>query len=604
MTFLELGLSEPLLQAVTDLGFDTPTEIQEKAIPALLEKDTDFVGLAQTGTGKTCAYGLPLIHRVVVENRKPQGVILCPTRELCMQIALDLRQFASHIKGLNVVPIYGGANIQTQVNQLRRGVHIIVATPGRMLDMMSRGVVELDEVKVFVLDEADEMLDMGFQEDLEQIFKSLPEKKNTWMFSATMGREVAGIADSYLNDPEEVTVGPKNQTAANITHDCYIVKPEHRYPSLRRLLDMIPDMYALIFRRTRVETQELADLLSRDGYAVEALHGDLSQAQRDNVMGRFRRQQLKILIATDVAARGIDVDDITHIIHYDLPDDLEVYTHRSGRTARAGKSGCSIVFVSPAERYRLGQLERRLHIHFNAKLVPDGIDVCRQRLIKIASTIKNDVIDEEQIAKFYPDVIEAFETVTREDLIKGLLVRELKNIKGDHVSHQNLNAETAKKRFEKREERRDSHREERGGDRRDFKRDKHADERDGAPMHIFEINVGRVDRINPGAIVRLVCDSAGIASRQIGHITLGEETSFFQVEEGIADTVREKVKGADLDGQPVDIRDADAMPEREERPRQGGKRYGGGYRGRDDRGGYGHGGYSRGGYGHGKPRKY
>ena len=592
MNFTELGLSEQLLQAVADLGFDTPTEIQEKAIPVLLGKDTDFVGLAQTGTGKTCAYGLPLLARVAPEERRPQGVILCPTRELCLQIALDLRQFAAHLKGVNVVPVYGGASINTQINQLRRGAHVVVATPGRLLDMMSRGVADLSAVSVLVLDEADEMLDMGFQEDIDQIFKAIPEEHLTWMFSATMGREVQAIAESYLHDPEEVTVGTRNQAADNIVHECYIVKPEHKYHSLRRLLDMIPDMYALIFRRTRVETQELADLLSRDGYPVEALHGDLSQAQRDNVMGRFRRKQLKILIATDVAARGIDVDDITHIIHYDLPDDLEIYTHRSGRTARAGKSGYSVVFVSPAERYRLGQLERRLHIHFNAKLVPDGIDVCRQRLIRLAATIKDHVIDDERIAKFYPDVIDAFETVTREDLIKGLLARELKNLKGEHVSHQDLNA-GKKPRFEKREdgrERRDDRRDdrrERRPDRRDERTGPRREERREGPeqgMRIFEINVGRADHINPGAIVRLVCDNAGVQSRQIGNITLGEETSFFQVEESVADKVREKVRGADLDGEPVDIRDADSMPERESRPPRPKKRFGGGYR--EGRGGY------------------
>ena len=622
MNFTELGLNEQLLQAVADLGFETPTEIQEKAIPVLLGKDTDFVGLAQTGTGKTCAYGLPLLARIAPEDRRPQGVILCPTRELCMQIVLDMRQFAAHLKGINIVPVYGGASINTQVNQLRRGAHVVVATPGRLLDMMSRGVVDLGAVSIFILDEADEMLDMGFQEDIDQVFHAIPEEHLTWMFSATMGREVQSIAESYLNDPVEVTVGTRNQTADNITHDCYIVKPEHRYHSLRRLLDMIPDMYALIFRRTRVETQELADMLSRDGYAVEALHGDLSQAQRDNVMGRFRRKQLKILIATDVAARGLDVDDITHVIHYDLPDDLEIYTHRSGRTARAGKQGCSIVFVSPAERYRLGQLERRLHIHFNAKLVPDGIDVCRQRLTRLAATIKDNVIDDERIAKFYPDVIEAFETVTREDLIKGLLARELKNIKGEHVSHQDLNA-GGKKRFEKRDDRRaareerreardddrrgrrDDVRDERGprpAPKREERRDRRTEGREGPEegMRIFEINVGRADHINPGAIVRLVCDNTGIQSRQIGHITLGEETSFFQVDENVAGLVRDKVPGADLDGQPVDLREAETMPargDRPPRPKNGGPRRFDGHFGGGRPGGH---------YGGGRPpyRKY
>lgn len=638
MNFSELGLGEELLQGVADLGFETPTEIQEKAIPLLLSDDAgDFVGLAQTGTGKTCAYGLPLISRVDVEDRRPQGVILCPTRELCTQIALDLRQFSAHVRGLCVVAIYGGASINAQVTQVRRGAHVVVATPGRMLDMMSRGVMDLSAVSTIVLDEADEMLDMGFRDDIGQIIKALPEAHRTWMFSATMGREVAAIAEQYLNDPAEVTVGHRNEAAPNISHECYIVRPEHRYHSLRRLLDMIPDMYALIFRRTRVETQELADLLSRDGYAVEALHGDLSQAQRDNVMGRFRRRQLKILIATDVAARGIDVDDITHIIHYDLPDDIEVYTHRSGRTARAGKTGSSIVFVSPAERYRLGQIERCLHIHFTAKLVPDGIDVCRMRLARLASTIKESGVDDDTMERFYPSVIDSFATVTREDLIKGLLARELRNLKGEHVSHKDLNATDARKRFAEeradggRRDGRDSDdvrddarppREKRGrkqqrGQDGEERRERGPGKRRGfgeneehGPSAVFEINVGRADGVNPGAIVRLVCENANIDSSRIGRVALGQETSFFEVDESCAGAVRGKVRGAMLDGAPVDIRDADAMPPRQE---GGFKPKGGAYRGKPRQGGYrsrrddGDGGYRRdyrkGGYGRKKGKR-
>lgn len=582
MTFLELGLNEPLLQAVTDMGFVTPMPIQEQTIPLLLANDTDFVGLAQTGTGKTCAYGLPLLQKVDIDIRQPQSVVLCPTRELCIQIVQEMRHFGANLKKFRAVAVYGGVSVNNQVADIRRGVQMIVATPGRMLDLMQRGVIELEQVKTLVLDEADEMLDMGFKEELDQIVKALPYDKHTWMFSATMSKEVEEIASAYLRNPEKVTIGTKNQTAENITHECYVVKQQNRYPSLRRLLDMNPDIYALIFRRTKHETQELCDALIADGYPVDAIHGDLSQAARETVMKRFRSKQLRILIATDVAARGIDVDDITHIIHYDLPDDLEVYTHRSGRTARAGKSGFSIAFVSPAERYRLGQLERRLHIHFNAKLVPDGVEVCRQRLVNLAQQFKNPELTD-AAKKYYADVMEAFDTVTREDIIKGLLASELKNIDGEHVSHQDLNAAVAKPKFKKEDRPPRAEREDRPP------REEKAPRRDDVPMQAFEINVGTIDHINPGAIVRLICEYGEISSSQIGYIKLGEETSFFEVVKEVADKVRHGLsdgKGI-LDGEPVEIRDVAEVPQRDERPPR--RRYGG--HGRDDRG---HGRYGRG----------
>ncbi len=540
MTFLELGLRDELIQAIAEMGFVNPMPIQEQTIPALLERDTDFIGLAQTGTGKTGAFGLPLLNKLDVKQKAPQSIILCPTRELCLQIVQELRQFGSHLKGFRVVAIYGGSSISFQINELRRGAQVVVATPGRLLDVIQRGAIDLTKIKVAVLDEADEMLDMGFQEDIDRIIKALPETKKTWMFSATMGKEVASISKRYLRDPVEVTIGTRNQTAANIIHHCYIVHPSHRYASLRRIIDMTPDLFGLVFRRTRRDTQDLADMLSRDGYAAEPLHGDLSQAQRDNVMGRFRRHQVRLLIATDVAARGIDVDDITHIVHYDLPDDIDVYTHRSGRTARAGKSGFSIVFISPAEKYRVGQMERRLRIQFADQQVPDGHEVCRQRLLNMAEELARLEIDENGLEKYYSSIDEKLAGLTREDLLKRLLSAELKRIKGTHVSHQNLNAGAAGSSPEGPVQTR------RG--------------QETGPMHTFELNVGREDGINEGAIVRLVCENGAVVSRQIGSIQMQAHSTFFDVAEAAAEQIREGLQQAQLDGNPVKIRDAAVAP--------------------------------------------
>ena len=547
MTFAELGLRDELLQAITEMGFVAPMPIQEQTIPALLASETDFVGLAQTGTGKTGAFGLPLLHKLEAGRKVPQAIILCPTRELCLQIVEELRQFAKHLKGIRIVAVYGGASISFQVNELRRGAQIVVATPGRLLDIIQRGAIDLGQIRVAVLDEADEMLDMGFQEDLERIIKSLPEGRKTWMFSATMGKEVAGIARRYLHDPVEVTIGARNQAAPNITHHCYTVNASSRYASLRRLIDMTPDLFGLVFRRTRRDTQELADMLSRDGYAAEPLHGDLSQVQRDSVMGRFRRRQVRLLIATDVAARGIDVDDITHIIHYDLPDDIDVYTHRSGRTARAGKSGFSIIFVTPAERYRIGLLERRLKIRFVDQLVPDGVEVCRQRLLHMAERLAAQTIDEEALAPFLPALDARLAGLTREDLLKRVLANELARIKGAHVSHQNLNAGAPAASAAKR-----------GSPPRT--------EREAGPMHTFEMNVGRGDGINEGAIVRLVCEHGAIQSRQIGSIRMNANNTFFDVAADTAAQIRDGLREAQLDGNPVKIRDAEPGSAGQARP--------------------------------------
>ncbi len=545
MTFPELGLRDELLQAIAEMGFTEPMPIQEQTIPALLERDTDFVGLAQTGTGKTGAYGLPLLNKLTLTQKTPQSIILSPTRELCLQIVQELRQFGKQLKGFRVVAVYGGSSISFQINELRRGAQVVVATPGRLIDVIQRGAIDLSAIRIAVLDEADEMLDMGFQEDIDRIIKALPGAKKTWMFSATMGREVAGIAKRYLTEPVEVTIGARNQTAPNITHHCYTVHPSHRYASLRRIIDLTPDLFGLVFRRTRRDTQELADMLSRDGYAAEPIHGDLSQVQRDNVMNRFRRRQVRLLIATDVAARGIDVDDITHIIHYDLPDDIDVYTHRSGRTARAGKSGLSIVLVSPSERYRIKQMERRLRIQFVDQQVPDGMEVCRQRLLNLADELAKQELDETGVEKFFGDLDAKLAGLTRDDILKRILSAELKRVKGSHVSHQNLNAGAAPGAGQPVQTRRG---------------------REPGPMHTFELNVGRDDGINEGAIVRLVCENGAVQSRQIGSIRMNAHNTFFDVGTETSEQIRDGLQGAQLDGMPVKIRDAEPGNAGGERP--------------------------------------
>lgn len=555
MTFTQLGLRDELQQAVTEMGFTTPMPIQQEAIPILTSQATDLIGLAQTGTGKTGAFGLPLLNRLDPELKAPQGIILCPTRELCMQIVQELRQFAKHLAGARILAVYGGASISYQVNELRRGAQVIVATPGRLLDLIQRGVIDFEHVAVSVLDEADEMLDMGFQEDLDQILKTLPAERQTWMFSATMGREVAEIAKRHLKEPVEITIGSRNQAAANIEHVSFIVNQPQRYAALRRLIDMTPDIFGLIFCRTRRDTQELAEKLARDGYDAEPLHGDLTQAQRDQVMGRFRRHQVRLLIATDVAARGIDVDDITHIIHYQLPDDIDVYTHRSGRTARAGKSGFSFVFATPAERYRLRQIERRLKLTFSEQQVPDGLAVCHKRMVAMAQEFVAATGDEEMIDFLYPLVEAELSELDREKLIRHLIASELKRLGGAHLSSQNLNADRGAPPRER----------ERHFERRDTPRGTpQADSR----MQTFELNVGRSNGINEGAIVRLVCEYGQVESRQIGAIRMTPWSTLFEVANEVASDVRFKMRSAELDGNPVKIREAAAGAAARQPPRR------------------------------------
>ncbi|MFD0931208.1 DEAD/DEAH box helicase [Psychroflexus salinarum] len=416
-TFESLGLSPEILKAIEDLGFESPSEVQEQTIPILLEEPTDMVALAQTGTGKTAAFGFPLIQNIDLNSKKTQGLILSPTRELCMQITNELKQYAKYYQNLNTVAVYGGASITDQAKQIKRGAQIIVATPGRMKDMIQRNIIDISNINICILDEADEMLNMGFFEDIKEILSHSSDQKNTWLFSATMPKEVSMIAKKFMKSPKEITVGQKNISTKSVSHEYFIVGGRDRYSAVKRVVDANPDIYAVIFCRTKRDTQKVAEKLIEDGYSASALHGDLSQAQRDMVMNSFRKKQIQMLVATDVAARGIDVDDITHVINYQLPDEIETYTHRSGRTGRAGKEGKSLVIVTKSEVRKIRQVEKIIGQKFTQEELPSGDEICKRQLFHLADEIKTTKINPE-IDSFIPDLEAQFEDLSKEDIIK------------------------------------------------------------------------------------------------------------------------------------------------------------------------------------------
>lgn len=438
-TFQTLGLNEELLRAIADLGFETPSEVQDKAIPVLLEKDTDMVALAQTGTGKTAAFGFPLIQKINAKDKSTQALILSPTRELCLQITNEIKNYSKYADGLNTVAVYGGASITEQARQIKKGAQIIVATPGRMLDMIRRKYVNITGIQYCVLDEADEMLNMGFYDDITDILSDTPDDKFTWLFSATMPKEVAQIAKEFMSDPHEITVGHKNQGAKNVSHEHYVVGARDRYPVLKRLADLNPDIFSVVFCRTKRDTQSVAEKLIEDGYNAAALHGDLSQAQRDGVMKSFRGRQIQMLVATDVAARGIDVDDVTHVINYQLPDDVETYTHRSGRTGRAGKTGTSIVIITKSERRKIAQIERIMKTKFEEKAIPTGEEICEVQLFHLVEKVKDVKVDAE-IEKYLPKIEEELGDLSKEELIRKMFSVEFNRFIDYYKKHNVLKA--------------------------------------------------------------------------------------------------------------------------------------------------------------------
>jgi ATP-dependent RNA helicase DeaD len=446
-SFSELGLSVQVVEAIRQMGFETPTPIQEQAIPVLLQGNTDLVGLAQTGTGKTAAFGLPLIELIDEKDRTTQALVLAPTRELSVQITTDLENFCKSVKDLNIVTVYGGASISDQIRKVKRGAQIIVATPGRLIDLIERRVVSLATIKYVVLDEADEMLNMGFKDAIDEILSGTPDQKNVWLFSATMPREVREISKNYMNNPQELTMGERNQGNENIDHQFIMVDDRDKYQALKRMVDYTPDIFGVIFCRTKIDTQRVADSLMKDGYNADALHGDLTQMQRDRVMKSFKNKTLQMLVATDVAARGIDVTGITHVIHMNMPDEMEYYTHRSGRTARAGKKGISLAIVSKREMGKISQIEKALKRRFTKIMIPTGDEVCQRKIMELTRKMRNVEVNEEEIDSFLPEVYHELNDLTKEDIIKRFASIEFNRFLAYYRDARDLNKSDRTKNF-------------------------------------------------------------------------------------------------------------------------------------------------------------
>jgi len=576
MTFEELGLKSEVLKSLKELGFEAPTPIQQQAIPHLLGENSDFVGLAQTGTGKTAAFGLPLINNIEEHATKPQGLIICPTRELCLQISRDLETYSKHLK-LNIVAVYGGTDIRRQISDIKRGAAIIVATPGRLMDLIQRKAVSLSSVEYVVLDEADEMLNMGFKEDIDSILESTPEHKNVWLFSATMPAEVARIAKTYMTDPFEVSIGHKNQSNENIDHIYYVVKERDRYAAVKRLIDFNPEIYGLIFCRTRQETGNVAEKLAKEGYNAEPLHGDLSQAQRDRVMDRFRKKDLQILVATDVAARGLDIDNITHVINYNLPDDIENYTHRSGRTARAGRKGESLVLINTRESGKIRAIEKQMRTTFTLGTVPNAEEICEIQLLKLINKVIDADIREKDIQKFMPTIMAKFEDLSKEEVIKHFVSTEFNRFIEYYERAGDLNASAGKG---------DDRDRDRGDDDRGRRRDRKESGIESGKTRFF-VSIGKRDGLNPGGLLRLVCDATGLNSNSVGRIDIMTSYSFFEADNEYAENIVRKVNGSNYEGHDVSVEITKDKPSGGgSRDRRDGGSFGGKFKGSRDSGGY------------------
>lgn len=550
-TFEELGVSEEIRRAIAEMGYETPMPVQEEVIPYLLGVGNDVIALAQTGTGKTAAYGLPVLQKVRPDDRSTQAVILSPTRELCLQIADDLKDYSRYIDGLRVLAVYGGSSIESQIRTLRKGAQVIVATPGRLIDLMNRGVAKLDQVENVVLDEADEMLNMGFSESIDAILEGVPAERNTLLFSATMGKEIERIAKSYLGDYKEIVVGSRNEGAEHVNHIYYLVHAKDKYPALKRVVDYYPKIYAIIFCRTRVETQEVADLLIRDGYNAEALHGDLSQAQRDLTMQKFRQHRTQFLVATDVAARGLDVEDLTHVINYGLPDDVENYTHRSGRTGRAGKRGTSISIIHLRERGKVRIIEKVIGKKFDAGVLPEPKEICTKQLYRVMDELEHTEVDENEIAPFLPEVYRKLEWLTKEDLVKRVVSREFGRFLRYYADAPLIEQPTeraAKKDAAERPAR--VRREKQSGGVR---------QAEPGYKRLF-LNLGKRDNFYAREIINLV-NRYVKGQIEIGRIDLTANCSFFEVPEAHADIVMRKLAKARVGDRRVVVDFADREPQ-------------------------------------------
>ena len=545
-TFEELGVNEEIRHAIEELGFEHPMPVQEEVIPYLLGNKNDVIALAQTGTGKTAAYGLPIIQKVNPESSATQALILSPTRELCVQIADDLRDFSKYIKGLHVVPVYGGADIGGQIRTLKHGVQIIVATPGRLIDLMNRGVANLEDVNNVVLDEADEMLNMGFTESIDAIFEKLPENHNTLLFSATMSKEIERIAKNYLHDYKEIVVGSRNEGAEHVNHIYYMVHAKDKYLALKRVVDFHPRIYAIIFCRTKLETQEIADKLIKDGYNAESLHGDLSQQQRDLTMQKFRKHTVQLLVATDVAARGLDVDDLTHVINYGLPDDIESYTHRSGRTGRAGKKGTSISIIHSREKFKVRQIEKQIGKEFVDGTLPTAEEICKKQLYKAMDNIMKADVDEEEIAPYMEEIMRQFAYIDKEDIIKKMVTIYFGRFLDYYKNAPEIEKPTGSKREKDGKERKQ--RTQGGGSR---------GKREAEPgfQRLF-INLGKADGFYPGEIMQFINKHVR-GHVEVGHIDLLQKFSYIEVPEEDGRKVMNALSGTKYKGRIVRCNDAE-----------------------------------------------
>ena len=552
MNFVEIGLKQPIVDAVTEMGFEQLTPIQEKTIPFITGNQGDLIALAQTGTGKTAAFGLPVLNQIDVDNPDTQVLVLCPTRELCLQITGDLKNFSKYMKGLEVVPVYGGSSIEVQIKQLRKRCQIVVATPGRAIDLMERNALKIDTIQWLVLDEADEMLSMGFKEDLDTLLAETPDDKTVLLFSATMPQDIERMAHSYMKNPQEIAVAAKNVAAENVEHHYFMVKAKDRYEALKRVADVNPDIYAIVFCRTRMECKEVADKLMADGYNADALHGDLSQAQRDNVMQRFRTRHLQILVATDVAARGLDVNDLSHVINYNLPDDPEVYVHRSGRTGRAGKSGISISILHVKEKGKMKMIEKICKKKFERKPVPGGREICEVQLMDLIDKMKNVEIDEDQIAAFELQIEQKLQDMSREEIIKKFVSMEFNRFIDYYRNAKDINVETDAERGGKKGRDRDNGRDsERGG------RDRDRRERGRNYSRLF-ISLGSKDRVLPGMMMGFINRVVDNREVSIGKIDIMRNFSFFEVDTEHVQEVLDSMRNAQFDGMDVSVELADS----------------------------------------------
>jgi ATP-dependent RNA helicase DeaD len=569
LNFQEMGLNEHILKAIADLGFESPTEIQTQAIPYLLNNNTDLVGLAQTGTGKTASFGLPILNKIDLSKKEVQAIILCPTRELCIQITSDIESFSKYMKKIKIASVYGGASIDKQIRDINKGSQIVIGTPGRVKDLQNRGDLDLENINFLVLDEADEMLNMGFKEELDIILSQASKDRQTMLFSATMPTEIKRIAKNYMNEPFEITIGKKNSSNQDVSHEYYITHEKHRYYVLKRLADLYPEIYGIVFCRTRQETKDVADKLINDGYNADALHGDLSQAQRDYVMKKFRSRNLQILVATDVAARGIDVNELTHIINYNLPDDPEVYIHRSGRTGRAGNKGISITLINPKQKGRLRDVERVASKKFTEKTIPTAEEICEKQLFHLIDIVDNVTVNEDSISGYLPNIYAKLEHLTREELIQRFVSVEFNRFLDYYKDAEDLTVS--------------------------YEKSKRSTD---AGQTRFFVNIGKAHRLDVKNLIGLIIDATDDRTIPIGTIDLMNDFSFFEVDESYTEQILDAFSDdITYRGQRVSV---EVSKPRKEGDRRGGGRGGNfsGGRGRRDGGGRSRGGDRR--YGGGR----